>query len=449
MPTTAEPIIIYEPVLYTFLSTISRFSGFFYQCYLIPLALAITVLGFGDKKTASPPRIAVHVVAGCLIAAAVYFILAPYCGDFKNIGAVSQFALLTFIVLYALLFSPMKANVSLVMAAAVIADINWAQSISTQVFMPTFPLLLSNILQFLLLVVALGMVFIFRPSASDHMPRAYWLSMLVIAALSTACLYAVRMLNGRSFYYLRNPTLSIVLISFFIVNLLVYYLYYVLVKEHRRATEMAAMQLRLAQDKEFYERMDALYREFQSLRHELKNHFAVMQSLLQDKDYGKLQAYFENFSGKHLPQLEQFQCQNRIITSVITQQMNAARAEGIHLDAVAAVPEKLGIADGDLCSMLSNMLDNGIEGCRRAGGKLVRATLHTEKNCLFITVTNPAEEDVLQKNPKLSTTKSDPAAHGFGIPLLRRIAEQYDGIVSFSEEDGWFTADAMLYMEGD
>lgn len=436
-----------EPVIYSLGSTISRFSGFFYQCYLIPLALAVLVLGIGDRRKATLIRAGLQAALFCLAAAALYFLVAPVCGDFKLLGTVSQFILLVLIVLYAALFSPMKAHMRIVMAAAIAANINWAQSISSQVLMPVLPLALSNTLQFLLLAVSLIIILVFRPSPSQRIPAAYWLSMLLIALLSTACLYAVRMLNGRSFYYLQNPALNIILASFFIVNLLIYYLYYVLVKEHRRATEMAAMNLRQTQDQEFYQRTDALCREFQSLRHELKNHFSVMQAFLRDRQYDKLQEYFDEFAGKNLPQLEHFQCKNRIISSVITQQMNAARAVGIQLDAVAAVPEQIGIADGDLCSMLSNMLDNGIEGCRRAGGSLVQTTLHMEKNCLFISVSNPAEGHVLQQNPRLLTTKGDSSSHGFGIPLLRRIAEQYDGIVSFSEENGWFTADAMLYAE--
>ena len=436
-----------EPVVYSLVSTVSRFSGFFYQCYLIPLALAVLVLGIGERRKETLIRAAIHALLFCLGASALYFLVAPACGDFKILGLVSQFILLVLIALYAAFLSPIKAHTRIVMAAAIVANINWAQSISTQVLMPSLPLALSNALQFLLLVASLALIFLFRPSPSQRIPAAYWLSMLFIALLSTACLCAVRMLNGRSFYYLQNPALNIILISFFIVNLLIYYLYFVLVKEHRRATEMAAMNLRQTQDLEFYRRTDALYREFQSLRHELKNHFAVMRTFLSDKQYDRLGEYFDEFAGKNLPQLEQFRCQNRIISSVITQQMNAAKAMGVQLDVVAAVPEQIGIADGDLCSMLSNMLDNGIEGCRRAGGSLVRATLHIEKNCLFISVSNPAEENVLQRNPDLHTTKDDSASHGFGIPLLRRIAEQYDGIVSFSEENGWFTADAMLYAE--
>lgn len=437
-----------EPLLYSFGSTISRFSGFFYQCYLIPLALAVIVLSLGGEKKLSPLRIALQTVLTCLVGAAIYFLLAPLFRDFRQIGTLIHLALLALIILYAVFLSPMQLHVRLVVTAAVIADINWAQSISTQILMPTIPLSLSNTLQLLLLLAALTVVVVFRPSRSSHIPTAYWLSMLIIAGLSTACLYSIRILGGQGVYrFGSSATLSITLLSFFVVSQLIYYLYYVLVRAHRTAMEMETMQAKLEQDLEFYKRSDTLIQEYRSLRHELKNHFSVMETLLREKRYDQLYRYFEDYTGNMAVQLEEFRCANPLVSSIISHQMNTAKAAGVRLDVIAAVPETLGIADDDLCSLLSNMLDNSVEGCLRAGQTQAKATLHTDKNCLFITVTNPAPEDVLAANPNLLSTKSNPTAHGFGIPIIRRIVEKYDGIVTFHAKDGWFTADAMLYLE--
>lgn len=437
-----------EPLVYSFASTIGRFSGFFYQCYLIPLTLAIIVLSMGEKRSLSAGRIALRVILGCTVAAVLYFILAPLSGNFMQLGTASQLILLILIILYAIFCSPMQAHVRIVVTAAVIANINWAQSISTQILMPLVPLSLSNLLQLLLLILALTVVFRFRPSQSARIPTAYWLSMLIIALISTACLYSIRVLGGRNvLIYGNNLTVCIVLSAFFVVNLLVYYLYYVLVKEHRSASDMATMQAKLEQDLSFYKRSDTLTQELRSLRHELKHHFSVMETLLQEKRYDQLQQYFADYAGKTIPRLAEFHCPNPLVSSVIAHQINTAKAAGVTLDVIAAVPQALGIEDDDLCSILSNMLDNGVEGCLRAGQSCVRATLHTDKNCLFITVTNPVAEDVLKINPELHSTKNNPTAHGFGIPIIRRIAEKYDGAVAFHMEDGWFTADAMLYME--
>ena len=438
-----------EPMLFSLNSTLSRFSGFFYQCYLIPLALAVIVLSLDKKRQLPAGRITLHTLCACVLAGIGYLLLGPLFPDFKALGTVSHLLLLVFIGLYAVFFSPLQPQVRVVVVSAIVADINWAQSISTQVFMPTLPLGLSNLLQFLLLVLALVVIVAFLPSRSSRIPTAYWLTMLIIAILSAACLYSIRILESQNGTVpMGSVALSVTLSAFFVVNLLIYYLYYALVKAHRTATDMETMQAKLAQDLEFYRRSESLTQEYRSLRHELKNHFSVMEGLLRDKRYDQLQQYFEDYSGKNAQSLEEFRCPNPLVSSVISHQMNTARSAGVSLDVIAAVPEQLGIADDDLCSLLSNLLDNGVEGCLRAGQNRIKATLHTDKNCLFITVTNPAPPNTLKTNPLLRSTKQNPQAHGFGIPIIRQIAERYDGIVRFSEEGGWFTADAMLYMEG-
>jgi len=445
-----EPVLFNyaEPLNYSFSSTVGRLSGFFYQCYLIPLILAILVLSLDDEKRLRPGRIALYELIFCGAAAGIYFLLSPRAGAFASIGTYSHVVLLALITAFAVFFSPIPGHSRIVIAATVIAEINWVQSICTQVFMPVMSGDLSNLLQFLLLAAALAVIVIFRPRSSDRIPQAYWLTMLMIALISVLCLFTLRAVSGRqNLPPSTNVVANLMLPAFFVVNLLIYYLYYVLVKEHDRAAKMATMQAKLAQDLDFYRRSEMLSREYHRVRHELKNHFAVMDSLLRDKQYDKLEAYFADYSGHIRPTLGEFRCPNSLLTSLINHHIATAASAQVQLDVIAAVPETLGVADDDLCSLLSNMLDNGVEGCLRAGGTLVKATLHTEKNMLFVSVTNPAEQNALAENPKLLTTKDHPQAHGFGIPIIRRITDRYDGAVHFSENDGWFTADAMLCMK--
>lgn len=437
-----------EPLVYSLSSTLSRFSGFFYQCYIIPLLLSIVVLTMCDNRRFAPLSVVFKACITCFLAAVIYLIAAPICSDFKAIGAISQLFLLILIVLYAVFFCPISPHVRVVVTAAIIADINWAQSISTQILMPLLPLSISNLVQVLLLVIALTVIVVFRPNNSARIPKAYWISMLLIALISTACLYSIRMLGSNTNYICGSSTaLSIVLLAFYLVNLLIYYLYYVLVKQHRIASDMATMQTKLEQDLEFYKRSETLTQEYRSLRHELKNHFTVMESLLQEKKFEQLQQYFKEYSGRVTPQLEEFCCSNPLVSSIIAHQMNTAKAAGVRLDVIAAVPESLPIADADMCSLLSNLLDNSIEGCLRAGESNVRATMHVRNGFLFITVINPAPADILDKNPSLLTTKANASGHGYGIPIIRRIVEKYDGCVTFSMDNGFFTADAMLSLE--
>lgn len=440
-----------EPIVYSLGSTLARFTGFFYQGYLIPLFLAVLTLRLCAER-GRLVRAAAEILGVILAGAGLYLLCAPIIGNFTTIGTVSHVMLMSLVILYAAFCCPMPLPSKVVLAAAVLTNVNFSQSICTQCLMPVLPVGFSNVIQLLLLVVALVEIYIFRPSDTEYLiPTGYWCSMLVIAVLSTACLYSIRIVGGRRlyFYFPSWVIVTVILAAFYLVNLLIYYLYHTLVREHRASSSVKAMQAKLEQDLEFYRRSETVVQEYHALRHELKNHIALMESLLREKQYDKLEQYFADYTGKITPQLAEFRCANPLVSSVISHQMNTAQAAGVTLDVIAAVPEKLGIADDDLCSVLSNMIDNGVEGCLRAGQNLVRATLHTDRNCLFITVTNPVAGDILKENPSLLSTKENASSHGFGIPILRRITEKYDGIITFHVEDGWFTADAMMYMEDD
>lgn len=439
-----------EPLIYSFSSTVTRFSGFFYQCYLLPLFFAALTLSLSGGQKPRPARLAAQLLGTELVAAALYLLTAPAVGDFLHIGTVSQVLLMALVILYAAFFAPMEGPARTVLTAAILTSVNFAQSISTQILMPVLPLGASNAVQAALLLVSLAVIYVFRPSsAEEHIPTAYWLSMLLIALLSTACLYTIRLIGARSLYFDRGSwlTVAVILVAFYVVDLLDHYLYHVLVREHRASAAAAAMQAKLEQDLEFYRRSESVAQEYKSLRHELKNHISVMEGLLRGGQYDRLHRYFEDYAGKLAPTLTEFRCPNALVSSVISHQMDTAQAAGVTLDVIAAVPESIGIADDDLCSVLSNMIDNGVEACVRAGKDLVRAALHTDRGCLFITVTNPVDGDVLRENPGLLTTKENTSSHGFGIPILRRITAKYDGIITFHTEDGWFTADAMMYMQ--
>lgn len=422
-------------------------SSSLYQSLLLPLALSVAALGLG-RGFRNAGKTALQALAFCAAGMVLFCLVTPLFSGAPRKGIAAHVLLLFLIAVYAVFCSRLMPSVRVVTAAAMISEINWAMSISALVFFPVMSLPAANALQFVLLLGAFFVIYLFRPNPREHTPTAYWLIMLLVAVISVACLFTVRILEGYDHNGGANAaTLRIILPAFFVVSLLIYYLYYVLVAEHRRAAELAALQARQVQELALHERTESLYGELSGLRHELKNHFAAMEALLRERQYDKLERYFADVTGQSAEALEDFRCPNALVSSVLNRQIRAARTDGVQVDAVAAIPESLGVADADLCSLLSNLLDNAVEGCRQAGRGSVRATLHTEKGFLFIRVTNPAPPDVLQKNPMLLTTKKDSGAHGFGIPMIRRIAEKYNGCVTFGTEDDCFAADVMLCLE--
>lgn len=54
---------------------------------------------------------------------------------------------------------------------------------------------------------------------------------------------------------------------------------------------------------------------------------------------------------------------------------------------------------------------------------------------------------IFKENPSLKTTKNDSQEHGYGVLMIRRIAENYQGMVDFKVEKGEFIALLMLLLQ--
>ena len=123
-----------------------------------------------------------------------------------------------------------------------------------------------------------------------------------------------------------------------------------------------------------------------------------------------------------------------------------ASANGIEMTAELNVPPVLPFDDVMLCSVFTNLIDNAIEACNRysiAGEVKVTATVRGEY--FYIVVTDPLPENAdKEKLLEMNTVKENPIEHGYGKQIVRKVTETYDGMCSYSVEDGVFIAEIML-----
>ncbi len=103
----------------------------------------------------------------------------------------------------------------------------------------------------------------------------------------------------------------------------------------------------------------------------------------------------------------------------------------------------------DLCSLLGNVLDNAISASEKCdlNSRLVEVKITAIGSRVIILVKNSIPCSVLKCNPKLSSTKSTPEEHGFGVKTIKSIVEKYNGKVDFYEEGLTFICLAELYRE--
>lgn len=295
----------------------------------------------------------------------------------------------------------------------------------------------------LLLLIVL---FLRRFSIRDlrKVPFSFWISVILITL--TCFILTVSFYDKVIF---RNDMYSLIVALIFIsilCDLSTYYFSYSLCKEYIRNLDLTKLNLKAEDDYKIMECYDQLYEKIRTMRHELKNHIALMRIMTQQKDYEGLEHYLSELCEKSYPILHTIDCKNPVIRMIVNNMSSMASMENIQLSTFVSVPEVLPISDTDLCSLLSNLIVNAYEAAVLSPDSRITLSIKVENDFLFVHIENSIRESVLATNPQFITSKNCPWEHGLGIKTIKSIAAKYNGNVIFSEQNQMFIVKVMLVL---
>ncbi len=237
---------------------------------------------------------------------------------------------------------------------------------------------------------------------------------------------------------------------FWLLELMGYYMFYVVSMEYDKNLELLSIQHKETLDEELLGLSRDNYEEMHKIRHEIKNHLAYIQVLSEHKEYEKLQEYLVTVSGETEELFRFVECGNDVVNAVMNHAIKQAEAHGITVETQIVVPKLLPYRETELCSLLSNLMDNAVEGAMASGAEhpVVTVSIRPQQDYLFLRVTNPVDGSIPpSRRLSLQTTKENRQVHGYGTKIIRTVAERYQGSVKFDVRDGRFLADVMLYLE--
>jgi len=297
---------------------------------------------------------------------------------------------------------------------------------------------------FILICLILSAVFFVRHplTAVGSMPLRYW---FCIAALPIAL--DIYMILYILLAYSANSYAAFDLVMYAIVEvvvLLVYYLCHTIITTYDHLQDSRLINQRMQIQIDGLERSSAMIEQIRHDKHEMKNVYFYIESLVNAGEYEELTSFVNEKLAHRFDAIEEFRTGNRLIDFLLTQKMAEARASSIHVVTNLLIPAKLPIGQDDLCALLLNLLDNAITASQSEPEGDIYISIREIKNYLAIHIRNRCSEDVLQKNPQLKTSKKDADNHGIGLRVVRAIAQKYNGIFKTCMENGYFVADVML-----
>ncbi len=124
---------------------------------------------------------------------------------------------------------------------------------------------------------------------------------------------------------------------------------------------------------------------------------------------------------------------NTIINTILVLKKTYGLQAGIDISYSIDVPDNLPVTELDICTLLCNMLDNGIEAALKCpyDSRFVKLQIKTNNEYLFVTTKN----SVFNESGTIDFSKSAKSAtdeHGFGVELIRSITNKYNGHLSIN-----------------
>lgn len=271
---------------------------------------------------------------------------------------------------------------------------------------------------------------------SFPLPAGYWAMMYATTFLEYYCVIKINDLL--TFNELVTSSVIIVQFFFLLMFLLVYRFILNMCQNYQDTLKEHAAIQQLSLREETYNENRQIFEQMRTLRHELKNHMFYMDYLIDQKRYKELHEYFMEFYQKEYADYGYWDTSSSPVNTLLNQKQLAAKNCHIKMTIDSSLPENSGIRDVDLCTILTNLLDNAIESCQKQTDAWIFVHLCQKKEYLSIMIENSIQSDILADNPSLLTTKTNRHLHGIGLAVVRKLVQKYDGILQFSVQNHVF-----------
>lgn len=276
----------------------------------------------------------------------------------------------------------------------------------------------------------------------NDFPWKYWMCMIL-----TPTLIAIT-----TNFYIQRPArdsqndvmTAIMFFHLLLASMLSYYLSYIITTTNDTLFESRIMNQKLELQLNHMERSNGMVEQIRRDKHEMKNVYFYIQSLLKSGQTEELEEFVDDKLVHRFDAYEEFHTGNEILDFLLTQKVSEAREEQIHVMTNVLLPSSLSIEENDLCGLLLNLLDNAIDASKKEKDGDIHISIHQVKNYLEIEVKNKCSSDILKNNPLLHTTKSDSRNHGLGLRIIDSIVKKYNGIKNIQMESSYFIVDIML-----
>lgn len=219
----------------------------------------------------------------------------------------------------------------------------------------------------------------------------YWNILVFIPMISIAILFLLLMNN-------LNNRMILILVSagILFINILIFYLYNVLLNTYLKLEEHDLFERQIAS---YSNQLDVLMQseeKISALRHDMKHHLNELL-IMAGKNCGQeIIDYIENMQ-MFIENKSAYSCSgNKEVDSILNYMLSKAKEDLDRVEYKISVPKEMGIRLFDLNVILGNLLENSIQAASKAKDKWLFVLVKYEKGMLFINVQNSYADNTVK-----------------------------------------------------
>lgn len=173
-------------------------------------------------------------------------------------------------------------------------------------------------------------------------------------------------------------------------------------------------------------------------RHDMRHHILYLQNLCNEGSIEKIKEYLFMVQSDIDSITPMKFCENETVNLILSSFYNKAKIHNITFNISAHLPELTPFSNTELCSLLSNALENAIHACKDLddiNNKFISLRMYSKNNKLCIDIRNSyLFEPVFKEGIPISKE----SGHGFGTKSMAHIIEKHGGVYDFYVKDNLF-----------
>lgn len=222
------------------------------------------------------------------------------------------------------------------------------------------------------------------------------------------------------------------------------FLFYSIAREFSRNVQLEQENRLLVIESRRYEQLRGYMERSKHQRHDFRQHIRVISGLAESGKTQELSEYisrYENELGSERPTL----CANAAVDAIAGYYDISAKNDGVDISWQLALPQKIDMAESDLCLTLGNLVENSlraVSGLPAENRKITVICRMLSPAMIGIVVENPYNGEVRRIGDDFISDSHK--GMGTGLASVKSVAKKYHGKAVIETESNIFRVNVLL-----